>query len=593
MKPPAGRRGLADLLAPALAALAVIVIYGVIACTADSELGSRTPAEDYYNRLIDGFAKGQLSLDLTPPAALMELPDPYDPRANAPFHGQAYSPGRIHDLSYYQGRFYLYFSAIPAVVLFLPFHWVTGAYLSHQQACFIFCSIGFLAAAALVDSIRPHHFPAAGPVAAAVATLCVGLVPVVPIVLQRPDVWEVPITAAYAFWMLSLLLVWIHLRRPAPSWKTALAAGAAVGLAIGCRPNGCLGAVILLWPLFRALRPAAGLDRAKGCAVAAAFLLPLAAIGAGVAAYNAARFGAPFDFGQTYQLTGDVERTIPHFQADFIWYNFQLYFLADSGWQSVFPFVKELAAPPQPAGHVVVEGPVGVLAMLPFLLCAAAIPLGLRRLPAEPRRELASLVGAILLLFASVAGPLCLFFATCVRYQLEFVPALALLAAIGFFALVSGAVQTRWLCRGLLAASGCAAVVSIAFNLLTAANRRGAAETYHGMIAMQSGQRDEAADLYRRAMRLRPGDVVAPVGLSNIFAREGKFAEAGDALKKAIALQPYSPNLHFDYAYCLFRTAHWNDAMAECERALQLQPSFTEVRNLERQISLSRPRVLP
>ena len=64
-----------DILAPALAAIAVVVIYGLIACTAASELGSRTAAEDYYNRLVAGFVQGRLSLDLAPPAALAQLPD--------------------------------------------------------------------------------------------------------------------------------------------------------------------------------------------------------------------------------------------------------------------------------------------------------------------------------------------------------------------------------------------------------------------------------------------------------------------------------------------------------------------------------------
>jgi len=132
--PAAARRGLADRLAPALAAIVVLAIYGLIAGTAVSELGSRTAGEDYYNRLSDGLARGQTALDLAPPAWLTNLPDPYDPTANAPFQGQKYSPGRVHDLSYYQGRLYLYFSVVPAATLFLPFHWLTGAYLSHQHA---------------------------------------------------------------------------------------------------------------------------------------------------------------------------------------------------------------------------------------------------------------------------------------------------------------------------------------------------------------------------------------------------------------------------------------------------------------------------
>ena len=581
-----GQRGLANILAPALAAIAVIVIYGVIACTADSELGSRAPNEDFYNRLVAGFVKGQLSLDLTPPAALALLPDPYDPRANAPFQGQAYMPGRFHDLSYYHGRFYLYFSAVPAVVLFLPFHLLTGSWLSHQQACFLFASVAFLAGAALVDSIRRHSFPSAGPAAAALCTLCIGLAPLTPIVLQRPDVWEVPITAAQAFWMLSLLLLWIHLQNPGRSWKTALGAGAAVGLAIGCRPDSILGGAILLWPLGHALGIGRGKEGPRSYARAAALLLPPVAIGCGLLAYNAARYGSMFDFGQNYQLVGDVER-IRHFRTSFFWYNFRLYFFAYPGWQTAFPFVRDLVVPPQPAGHVVVEGPVGVLTLLPFTLCAAAIPFGLRRLPEGARQRPAAVGKMLLLLFGCGAATFCLYFAACTRYQLEFTPALVLLAAIGFLALVAGFRSTPRLRRALLGAAGCAAAASIAFNLAMAANNRGAADTAHAFIAMQAGQLDQAVDLYRRAQRLRPASAIAPVGLANIYVREGDFAAAGIALKKAVELLPNSARLHVNYAYCLFKTGRWNEALAECETALRLQPGFPDARNTEAQIRLA------
>jgi hypothetical protein len=164
----------------AAAAALVIAIYGVIACTAASETGSRTASEDYYNRLADGLMKGGLSMDLQPPRGLLDLPNPYDRDANLPFRGHVYSPGRLHDVSLYQGKLYLYFSVIPAVALFVPYHWATGGYLSQQQACFLFCSLGFLASALLADSIRRRCFRASGIPASVAATLCVGLVPMVP-----------------------------------------------------------------------------------------------------------------------------------------------------------------------------------------------------------------------------------------------------------------------------------------------------------------------------------------------------------------------------------------------------------------------------
>jgi tetratricopeptide (TPR) repeat protein len=578
-----GSRGLTDILAPALAAIAVVVIYGVIACTAASELGSRTAAEDFYNRLVAGFVKGQLSLDLEPPAALALLPDPYDPRANAPFQGQAYSPGRFHDLSYFHGKFYLYFSVIPAVVLFLPFHVLTGAWLSHQQACFLFASVAFLAGAGLVHSIRRRAFPSAGPAAGFLCTLCVGLVPLVPIVLQRPDVWEVPITAAYAFWMLSLLLLWIYLRHPGQAWLAALGASTTVGLALGCRPDSFLGAALLLWPLGDALGIGRGRKGPRNWARAAGLLLPPAVIGCSLLAYNAARYGHLLDFGQNYQLAGDVER-IRHFRTSFFWYNFHLYFLADPGWQGVFPFVRDLVVPPPPAGYVVVEAPVGVLTLLPFTLCAAAVPFGLRRVPEGERTRVTALARMLLLLFGCGAGIVCLYFAACTRYQLEFVPVLVLLAAIGFLALVAGFRSRPWLRRGLLGAAGCAAAASIAFNLAMTANRRGEVDTARGYGAMQAGRREEAVALYRQAQWLQPASAVASVGLANLFVQEGNFAAAGDALHKAVTALPNSARLHVNYGYCLYKTGRLQEALAECETALRLEPGFPDARKVEQEI---------
>jgi len=579
-----GPGGIAARIGPVLAALVVIAIYGVVACTADSELGSRTAREDYYNRLVDGFDRGRLSLDLTPPAWLVALPNPYDPKANAPWQGQRFSSGRIHDLSYYRGRLYLYFSVIPALILFLPFHGLTGAYLAHRQACFVFASVGFLAAAFLIDSIRRRYFSRTGPAAGSLATLCVGLIPVVPIVLERSDVWEVPIVAAYAFWMLALLSLWHYLRRPAQSWPSLLGASASVGLAIGCRPNGCLGAALLLLPLFRILRRDPAGERRGRARAAAALILPIAAIAIGLLAYNYARFGNIAEFGQKYQISGGDEDSVRRFSARFFWYDFRLYFLEYPGWQKAFPFVQELSPPPMPAGHRAGDNTVGVLTLLPFILCAAALPWGMRVRREQQREPLAAIVASLLLLFLSAAVPLCLFISTCLRYELEFVPALVLLAVIGFLAVASDFALPRRLRWGLIGAGTAAAAASIAFSLLMTADLRANTYAGHGMVDAQSDRTDEAIGLYRRALLLRPGNPVARIGLADMFVREKKFAEAVAALRKAAILVPDSPTIHVNTAYCLYQLGRLDEAMAECELALGLQPGSADAKNMEREI---------
>ena len=64
-------------------------------------------------------------------------------------------------------------------------------------------------------------------------------------------------------------------------------------------------------------------------------------------------------------------------------------------------------------------------------------------------------------------------------------------------------------------------------------------------------------------------------------------AAAGDELKHAVSLLPNSPRLHVNYAYCLFQTGRLNEAMAECETALRLEPDFADARKVEAQIRLA------
>jgi hypothetical protein len=108
----------------------------------------------------------------------------------------------------------------------------------------------------------------------------------------------------------------------------------------------------------------------------------------------------------------------------------------------------------------VTEGPVGVLTKLPFLWLALAAPLAWRGRPSGSGSELRWFVLAIILLFVACAVPVLLLPAACLRYEVDFVPSLALLAVIGLLGIERVLVRhpvCRWLARlgwgGLLACS--------------------------------------------------------------------------------------------------------------------------------------------
>jgi len=112
-------------------------------------------ADSYYNLLVDGFAPSHLSLKKEVPLGLTQLTNPYDPTANAVYRAWPY---RVLDLSYYRSRLYLYFGVTPALILFWRFVALTGHYLSHRLAVWIFCAIGFLTSVGLLYSLWRRYF---------------------------------------------------------------------------------------------------------------------------------------------------------------------------------------------------------------------------------------------------------------------------------------------------------------------------------------------------------------------------------------------------------------------------------------------------
>ena len=151
-----------------LAAVCVLVVgsYAYLAQSGLLELLSPSAADTYYNLLVRGFCAGHLSLQKEVPPGLAQLADPYDSTANAPYR---LMPNRLHDLSYYKGRLYLYHGVTPALILFWPFAALTGRYLLHRQAVAIFCAVGFLASTGLLYALWRRYF---AEVSAVVVTAC-------------------------------------------------------------------------------------------------------------------------------------------------------------------------------------------------------------------------------------------------------------------------------------------------------------------------------------------------------------------------------------------------------------------------------------
>jgi len=549
----------------------VISVYACLARSGPWESLGPNAADSSYNLLVQGLRTGQLSLKKEVPPGLARLADPYNPTASEPYW---FGPAGLHDLSYYKGRLYLYFGVTPALILFWPFVALTGHYLSHRLAVLVFCSIGFLASVGVLVAAWRRYFSDVSVWVLAAGALALGLATVVPVILPRSDVYEVAISCGYMLTMLALGAIWGALHKPERRCWWLAAASAAYGLAVGARPTLLFGAIILVVPVIQAWRE----GRRVGTLLVAA-IAPIALIGSGVLLYNALRFDSPFEFGQHYQLAAVPSATFQYFRPRFFWFNFRVYFLEPARWSVRFPFVHKIAAPPLPVGYEQVEYPFGLLTNIPLVWLAAAVPLAWRGRSGPEASTLRSFAAAGASLFVVCALPLGFFSSAIIRYEVDFAPALVLLAVVGLLGLERALIGQPLRRRAARWGWGALLSFSIAFNLLASIQVYGGRECALGVALAQAGRVPEAIQCFNEALRLDPDFPAAHDELGHALERSGRAAEAVEHYKRAVLLRPDYVAAQVDLGNALLRMDTLQEAIAHYEQALQINPDYADAHN--------------
>jgi hypothetical protein len=403
----------------------------------------------YYGSMADALRHGHLALGIEPPQALLDLPNPYDPDANVPFR----IAGGLHDLSLRDGHLYAYWGPTAAIVLFAPFQLV-GLEIAQVFAVALFGFLGFVFSVLTLRFLVRRFLPGTPRWALGVATVFLALGNGMPFVLRRPGVYEVAIACGLCFAMLGLWLLvtgWFGSR---PSRRRLAAASLCFGLALASRAT--LGALAIV-PLVLALhawRRAVWPEGVTGRQALVALAVPFVACGLLLAAYNAARFGSPTEFGQRYQLTGLDPTELKTFDPAFIPSGLFLYLLAPPRPMAVFPFLQ-LWWPPSlpwatPEGFDYTEATGGALLLAPVLLWIMLLPLFARRLVSELRWLLIGLVaaGSVVVFAMSFILP-----GATQRYAVDFTALLSLPALLIWLATLTQAKRGSWR-RRLAAGSG-------------------------------------------------------------------------------------------------------------------------------------------
>ena len=410
-------------------------------------------SDDYYPLLTQGFLHGHLSLDRDPSPEFLKIADPWDPAKTGSL--------RLPDATYYRGRYYLYFGPAPVFLLFLPCKVLLGRYPSHSVAVLVFSLLGYGANLVLLGALRRRYFPGIGIPWLVAGALVTGFASAVPQMIRRPDVWEVAIACGYFALSAALGALYLAIVRRSRLWLAVASLG--FGLAIASRPTLLFCPAALLFGM-AAIGPGGGNRTgiwARLGRSALAALGPVAACLLVLFAYNFERFGNPLEFGQRYQMHARDERHTPSMSPRFVPFNLRVYFLCPPRPSPRFPFVDGIDVPDLPRGQLGFEDVYGLLPTMPALLAGLALLGLLRRSAPERYQGLGPFAASAAVAAAASCGLILLFAGACNRYQVDFAPYLALLAAVGILWVVDlrRGPTRAWAATRAVLALACAATV--------------------------------------------------------------------------------------------------------------------------------------
>ncbi len=182
----------------------------------------------------------------------------------------------------------------------------------------------------------------------------------------------------------------------------------------------------------------------------------------------------------------------------------------------------------------------------------------------------------VALLFGACALTLLFYESAINRYEVDFLPALLLLAVVGILGLERGLVDRPAWRRVARWGWGLLLVFSVAFNLLASVVHYAKVEDEAGTAFLQVGKLQEAAERYQHALRLNPDYADAHYNLGIVLLRAGRFQDAIGHFEQALQIKPDYAKAHNNLGIALCQLDRIQDAIGHFEQALRIKPDFAE-----------------
>ncbi len=291
-----------------------------------------TSGNQITQEIVDAFENGQISLLEEPPQELVDLENPYD-------WGMRNDNGvsALWDHVMYNGKYYTYYGIAPVILLYLPYHMITGYYFSTNISILLFSIIGLIGLALTYMAIIKRWFrniPS--------GIVLSGMV----ILFSSCGIWysvgrnifyEISISAGFAF--VALGSYFLISSNVLGNFRTSLVriflSSLFFGLAVLSRPTLAVYAICACIYFFYGTAKSgrtsyyaisSSSNRSRQITYWVCAMLPLVCLGIFQMWYNYVRFDSPFDFGIKYSLTIN----------DFTHSQYHTHFVLITIWQYLF-----------------------------------------------------------------------------------------------------------------------------------------------------------------------------------------------------------------------------------------------------------------
>ena len=288
----------------AMCALTFMLLTSSYAESGFSELFRLETGDQLTQDIVDAFESGHTYMTFEPDERILSMENPYDSNQRGEL-GLQMNTDYAWDHLLYNGKYYSYYGIAPVLLLFMPYHLITGYYFPTVIAVYLFAMTGIFFLSRIYIAFIERWFKDMPQGMAAVGIVIMLASCGIWFSMARPEFYEAAISAGFAcicsgmyFLITSNILSdgKISLKRLALS--TVL-----LSLGVLSRPTTavyCMCAVIFIIMGFKKAKEQFGGRNLKYLCSA---FIPFIVIGSIQMIYNYVRFGSPFDFGIQYSLT--------------------------------------------------------------------------------------------------------------------------------------------------------------------------------------------------------------------------------------------------------------------------------------------------